>query len=207
MAKINIVLNNKNFEIDDAALQETKEYLHNHLSTKINGSGTAIEFDGVSYNIDSEELSIARRNLASHLETVAGEGLKIVIDGVEFFVDSTKLESAITGLEENFKELESYEEKAWVKISGVFSDASVTINGIKYVSSTTLSIPIGTVIECNVKTDYPDDSKHGYVYLNGTEVHEGKGTYHYTVIGNVDIVLTKEAKDNWDHGVIRITEE
>lgn len=210
MAKINIVLNNKNFEIDEAVLQDTKEYLREHFLTKMSGSGTNIEFDGTSYAIDSEELIATRGILASHLKTIAGEGLKIVIDNVEFSVDKEELEEATAELEATLKGLAPKVDLVLVEITGNGGgEASVTIDGIKYTSSTTLNVPKGAIISCDVKTKHPSKDKLAYVKLNDLNVLKGEGRYDYTIQERVIIDLySGESQDGYyyEYGTITITE-
>lgn len=103
MAKI--ILNNKEFNIDDSVLVDVANDLKEHLSTNMAGTGATIELGGTTYNIDSTKLSAATNNFISHLGTIAGSGKKVVVGGVEYGVDSAKLANAISELEGAFGEL------------------------------------------------------------------------------------------------------
>ena len=105
MAKI--ILNNKEFNIDDAVIASINEGLKNHLLTTMAGEGATITLDGTTYNVDSTKLATAKNNFVAHLGTIAGEGSKIVIGGVEYAVDATKITGAMTELGTTFGELES----------------------------------------------------------------------------------------------------
>lgn len=105
MAKI--ILNNKEFNIDDAVIASINEGLKNHLLTTMAGSGATITLDGTTYNVDSTKLATAKNDFVAHLGTIAGEGTKVVIGGVEYSVDSAKVAGAIAGLEGAFGELEN----------------------------------------------------------------------------------------------------
>lgn len=107
MAKINIILNNKTYSIDESVLASAAAELKAHLSTVMNGSGATINLGGVTYNVDSAKLSTATNEFVSHLGTIAGEGKKIVVGGVEFSVDSTKIQSAFDGFSAALDDLES----------------------------------------------------------------------------------------------------
>ena len=96
MAKI--ILNNKEFNIDDAVIASISEGLKNHLLTTMAGSGATITLDGVTYNVDSTKLATAKNAFVSHLGTISGEGSKVTINGVEYSVDSTKLQGAMSEL-------------------------------------------------------------------------------------------------------------
>lgn len=99
MAKINIVFNNKNYSIDESSFAAASSRLQQHLSTTMSGSGATINFDGISYGIDSTKLSATTNDFISHLGTVAGSGYKVVVNGVEYGVDSTKVAGAVSELE------------------------------------------------------------------------------------------------------------
>jgi hypothetical protein len=105
MAKI--ILNNKEFNIDDAVIASINEGLKNHLLTTMSGTGATITLDGTTYNVDSTKLATAKNDFVAHLGTIAGEGVKIVIGGVEYSVDSAKMTGIIAGLEGAFSELEN----------------------------------------------------------------------------------------------------
>lgn len=96
---MNIFFNGTKYQIDESALQLATSGLKSYLSTDMYGSGATIEFDDISYNIDSTKLSTAISTLISHLGTIAGHGSKVVVNGVEYNVDSAKLSDAISELE------------------------------------------------------------------------------------------------------------
>lgn len=104
MAKI--ILNNKEYDIDNAVIASVTNDLKQHLSTTMAGTGATIELDGIAYNIDSVKLSTATNNFVSHLGTISGSGKTITIGGVEFSVDASKVSDALGGLEDAFGELE-----------------------------------------------------------------------------------------------------
>lgn len=104
MAKI--ILNNKEYNIDDAVLASINNELKNHFTNVMNGFGATIKFGGATYGVDSGKLSTATANLATHLGTISGSGKKVVIGGVEYSVSSEKVAGAVAGLEAVFGELE-----------------------------------------------------------------------------------------------------
>lgn len=89
-------------------------------------------------------------------------------------------------------------------------DAKVTINGTTYSSPTTLTVRVGTTISCEVDTNYPDGNKYAYIYLNGSTVHKGEGTYGYTVVRDATITLfsgeEQTSGNYYEYGTITITE-
>lgn len=99
MAKIKIILNSKEYLIDESILSSASNELKEHMSTVMNGSGAVINLDGVPYNIDITKLSTATNNFVSHLGTIAGSGSKVTVGGTEYGIDSTKLTCAISDLE------------------------------------------------------------------------------------------------------------
>lgn len=99
MAKINIIFNDKAYSIDESVFAVAAAELQRHLSTTMSGSGSTINFGGVSYNIDSSKLASATSNLVSHLSKIAGSGSKVVIGGIEYSIDTNKVNSAISDLE------------------------------------------------------------------------------------------------------------
>lgn len=105
MAKI--ILNNKEFNIDDAVIASINEGLKNHLLTTMAGNGATITLDGTTYNVDSTKLTTAKNDFVAHLGTIAGEGAKVTINGVEYGIDATKLSGAMTELGTAFDELEN----------------------------------------------------------------------------------------------------
>lgn len=78
-----------------------------------------------------------------------------------------------------------------VNITGTGSSTYcyVTINGTKYTSAKTLTVPEGTKISCTVSVAVGGYDGNAYVTLNGTKVLSQKGTYQYTVTSNCTIQL------------------
>lgn len=99
MAKIDILFNNKNYNIDETSLATATAALKSHLSTVMSGTGTTINFDGTFYNVSSTKLSSIISEFISHLSKIAGSGSKVVIDGVEYPFDINKVQDAIFDLE------------------------------------------------------------------------------------------------------------
>lgn len=99
MAKINIIFNNKAYSINESAFATEAAELQHHLSTTMSGSGSTINFGGISYNIDSSKLASATNDLVSHLGKIAGDGYKVNVGGVEYSIDSNKVNDAISDLE------------------------------------------------------------------------------------------------------------
>ena len=107
---------------------------------------------------------------------------------------------------------------AIVTITGYSGEyyVSVSIDGTKYYSATTIEVPIGTVVECSA---YTDDAVYlgAAIYVNGEKVvssintYESTVTYLYTVACNVTINLIEEYRGSWSpYGYftrIEITEE
>ena len=109
MAKINISFNDKIYSVEEQDFSSAANSLKNHLQTVMNGSGAVINFDGVSYNIDSTKLSTAKNDFISYLGTTSDNGYKIVVSGVEYYIDSDKISNAIAELEIVFDNLHSGE--------------------------------------------------------------------------------------------------
>ena len=88
MAKINIVLNNKTYEIEESALTATTTALKQYFSSTMSGTGATISFGGVVYNIDSTKLSAVEDSVAAYLTTLTGETPeeeRLEGDGQEFY--------------------------------------------------------------------------------------------------------------------------
>lgn len=98
MAKIDILFDNKNYNIDEASLSSASAKLKSHLSTVMSGSGSTIDFGGVTYNIDSAKLLSATNSLISHLGTISGSGYNVILNGVNYSVDPNKLSGAVAYL-------------------------------------------------------------------------------------------------------------
>lgn len=99
MAKINVFFNNKDYFIDESSYAAAAASLKSHLSTVMNGSGTVVNFGGVSYNIDSAKLSSAVNDLVSHFEAIAGNGARVIVNDVEYLIDPDKVKVAVSDLE------------------------------------------------------------------------------------------------------------
>lgn len=99
MSKINILFNDKNYNIDESSFSSAFDTLKSHLSTVMNGSGVVINLDGVSYNVDSTKFTNARNDFVSHLVTIAGSGYKVIVNGVEYSFDINKIKQSISDLE------------------------------------------------------------------------------------------------------------
>ena len=102
MSRRNIPFNNATYLIDDAPLASDVAKLKSHLSSVLNGSGSTVNFDGVSYNIDESKLSDITNEFVSHLRTISGTGYKVIVNGIEYSVDPTKIQDAIRDLHFNF---------------------------------------------------------------------------------------------------------
>ena len=98
MAKINVIFDNANYNVDEQSISSAAQALKTHLSSVMNGSGAVINLDGVSYSIDSAKLTNETNDFISHLRTISGNGKKVVVNGVEFSVDSTKVANAVSDL-------------------------------------------------------------------------------------------------------------
>ena len=94
MAKINILFDNTDYNIDESSLDSATNTLKSHLSNVMSGSGAVINLGGTLYNVDSTKLTTATNDFVSHLGKIAGSGAKVKVNGVEYSVDSTKLASA-----------------------------------------------------------------------------------------------------------------
>lgn len=110
MAKINIHFNDVDYSIDESSFAEAFAELQRHLSTNMNGSGSVINFGGISYNVDSAKLSSATNDFVSHLGKIAGSGSKVVIGGVEYSLDSAKVQGAVSELENILGDLNNPDE-------------------------------------------------------------------------------------------------
>lgn len=124
MAKTNIFFNDKNYIIDDSSLSFASSSLKSHFSTVMNGTGAVINFDGITYNIDSEKLSNTRNNFVAHLDTISGDGHKVTVNGIEYSIDSTKISNAISDLKNTLIDLQPKSNKdTWeVKTWNTYSD-------------------------------------------------------------------------------------
>ena len=86
---------------------------------------------------------------------------------------------------------------AEVTIVGDFDDGSyVRINGVNYKGTQTLTVDVGTTIECFVDSMYCECGRRGNdskIYLNDQRV--GNFTYNYVVVGDVEISVTIDESD------------
>lgn len=105
MARVNIVLNNKNYSIDESALSAASAALKSHLSTVMNGTGATINLDGTSYGIDATKLTAATNGFITHLGTISGTGKKITVGGVEYSIGTDKVAGAVSELENHWSGL------------------------------------------------------------------------------------------------------
>lgn len=105
MAKI--ILNNKEYQINDATLAPAIADLKSHLSTVMNGTGATINFGGAAYGIDSTKLSTATNAFVTHLGTIAGSGSKVKVGEVEYGISSDKVAGAVSELEIILRQLHS----------------------------------------------------------------------------------------------------
>lgn len=110
MAKINILFDEVNYKVEDTSMSEHSNELKTHISTVMNGSGSAVKFGGTSYNIDSTKLSNTTNDFVSHLGTIAGSGHKVVVGGTQYNASSEKLTSAIDELHAILSGLHSEDE-------------------------------------------------------------------------------------------------
>ena len=135
MAKINILFDNKNYQIDEKSLSNATSKLQSHLSDTMNGSGETINFGGQDYSIDAAKLQSSRNDFVYHLGGIAGNGYKVVVDGVEYSVDSEKVADAVSILHTTLGNLQSgatalpaigktAEEYTWAEIK-MIADAGV----------------------------------------------------------------------------------
>lgn len=80
-----------------------------------------------------------------------------------------------------------------ITISGSFSKTYgyVTIDGTKYTSATTITVPEGTVIHISVSSNGSSHQNDCEVTLNNQTVQIGSGTYDHTANTNCTIEMTK----------------
>ena len=109
MARVNIVLNNKNYFIEESSFADATAELKQHLSTTMSGSGSVINLGGVAYSIDSTKLASATSDFVSSISGIAGSGSKVIIGGVEYSLDSAKIQEAISELETALGDLQGPE--------------------------------------------------------------------------------------------------
>jgi hypothetical protein len=110
MAKINILFNETNYNVNEESLSSYASLIKSHITNNMSGSGATIDFDGVSYNIDSAKLSTFKNDFISYLGTISGNGSKVSVNGVQYNIDSTKLANAISELDVVFGNLNSEDE-------------------------------------------------------------------------------------------------
>lgn len=89
------------------------------------------------------------------------------------------------------------------------SVSGVYINGEEYTESTTIEVPVGTVVECMTSVESSNDRNNAYLSINGVKSYhsEGDGFYpEYVVVGNATIISgAKYGSDKY--GYIEITEQ
>lgn len=89
------------------------------------------------------------------------------------------------------------------------SVSGVYINGDEYTESTTIEVPVGTVVECMTSVESSNDRNNAYLSINGVKSYhsEGDGFYpEYVVVGNATIISgAKYGSDKY--GYIEITEQ
>lgn len=89
--------------------------------------------------------------------------------------------------------------------SGNSSYAYVTINGTKYISPATVSVPNGTVMTCSVSDQYVNDP-YCYISVDGVKVLENAiGSYNHTVTTSCAVTLAVTQSNGVSYGYITIT--
>lgn len=89
--------------------------------------------------------------------------------------------------------------------SGDSSYAYVTINGTKYISPATVSVPVGTVMTCTVSDQYSNDP-YCYISVDGVKVLENAiGSYNHTVTTSCAVKLDVAQSGGASYGYIAIT--
>lgn len=89
--------------------------------------------------------------------------------------------------------------------SGHSSYAYVTINGTKYISPATVSVPIGTVMTCTVSDQY-QAYPECYISVDGVKVLEHAiGSYNHTVTTSCAVTLDVAQTSGLSYGYITIT--
>lgn len=89
--------------------------------------------------------------------------------------------------------------------SGDSSYAYVTINGTKYISPATVSVPIGTVMTCTVSDQY-FNGPYCYISVDGVKVLENAiGSYNHTVTTSCAVTLVVTQSNGVSYGYIAIT--
>lgn len=156
----------------------------------------------ITSGIDPNDPMSPRDGHNTNVGQVAREilGGTVKINGV-----ARELESGLVLVGGVAREIEFAGGEVTVKITASISDASqmyVTINGIKYTSSITVDVPVGTVVSCYAKRSYNGLAS---IKVNGGQVASGAtAKYDYEVTGNVEIKMTF---DLMSASSIDITEE
>ena len=89
--------------------------------------------------------------------------------------------------------------------SGDSSYAYVTINGTKYISPATVSVPIGTVMTCTVSDQY-FNGPYCYISVDGVKVLENAiGSYNHTVTTSCAVTLVVTQSNGVSYGYIART--
>lgn len=184
MAKIKIPFGGNEYLIEESALDAATAELKQHLSTVMNGSGTTINLDGTSYDIDSTKLSNATNAFVAHLGTIAGSGSEIVVGGVKYNVDSTKLNNAITEMHNVLNNLKTEGDG-----SGESNSCPVHF-GKKYIHHSIESN--GTIyIEITFYEDGRADSK---ILVNGEPLGTGTSVPGYFIYEGNNIIMSKNGE-------------
>lgn len=83
---------------------------------------------------------------------------------------------------------------------------SVTVNGVRYEEETTLNLLVGTVIEIMVDGENERSRNSCYVRVDGVDVMQGAGTYHYIVDSDATIkMFTGSNSQGHSYKACRIT--
>ena len=177
MAKI--ILNNKEYNIDDAMLVSTTDELKDYFANVINGSGAKITLGGTEYNIDNAKLSVARNNFVTHLGTIAGSGAKVVIGGVEYGVDSTKVAGALGDLEVAFEDLVP---EVLTMPAGIYETGAIAL----WHEGRTAEA------EAMMVTSWEDLEADGSMYIRDGSLPEGAELSEYGFYYNAEYSVTME---------------
>ncbi len=208
MSKLNIPFNNKNYNIDEAALSAALAELRQHLSTVMNGTGAKIVLGGTAYNIDSTKLSTATAEFVTHLGTVAGSGYKVNVNGVEYGVASDKMAGAVADLEAvlgglnsggggsaNLPEIGiSAEDCTWEEITAI-SAAGKAEEYFNLGDTKTVTLTDGTVVEMQIVAFNADDKADGSGKAAITWISKGVVTKR--------IMSSNPNNTNWENSELR----
>lgn len=123
------------------------------------------------------------------------------------WVEQTDLSSVVPGNTryQNGGEYVSPYKTVTITGSGHSSYAYVTINGTKYISPATVSVPIGTVMTCTVSDQY-QAYPECYISVDGVKVLENAiGSYNHTVTTSCAVTLVVTQSNGASYGYIAIT--